>query len=110
MNAQKPALLHYFLVAGTVEYTVPSDHGPVTRSLPVSGVFCSDDRRLTGKALSDLQLKLQHQFVQHYRQANPTSTELNISYAMLSGISWLGQMTEEEFLAMPPEPEQKPEQ
>lgn len=92
---------HHFLVSGEVEYTETSEHGPTTRTMKVSGVFASEDIRVGAKALGDLQIKLQQAFHQRYSRTHPVAPD--ITYATLEAISYLGQMTEEEFLAGLPE-------
>lgn len=90
----KPESMHHYLICAEILFQLPEEEG--IRAVKVNGVLVTEHNRIgspqLGKAQEIAQL--------HFRQSMP-DPKVEIMDVVLLNMSYLGQMTEEQFMQRP---------
>ncbi len=97
-NSQKSQ--HYFLIAGIVAYSLPNGKkDPVLGSIPTNAVVRHDRKEFQARKLGNAQMNLQKTFLMKM----PDDVAPSIHDVIITNVSYLGEMTEEDFQELSPE-------
>lgn len=92
---EAPQRLHYFMIAGTVLYSVKTPEGEVPQSVPANAIVRHTDMAFPVYKIS----KAQQNLIKAFSMKLPDDAKENIALGdvVVTNISYLGHMTEEEF-------------
>lgn len=92
---------HYFLIAGIVLFSFPAGEGeePTISSVPVNAIVRHDDINFPAAKLAKAQQNLHKSFIM--KMPEEVHGLLNVNDIVITNVSYLGLMTEDEFQAPP---------